>query len=247
MTDRGHPVHEVKASLFRVLGHPARVRILELLRDGERSVGCAAGRARARLGRHVAAPRGAAPDRGRRVAARGDERLLPRRRPSVSSICSRPAATIIARRLAEQQSLLRGARDGVTGAVLVAGAGRASRSAAVLRRCAGGFAAGLVAAGGGRARRRGRRVLGCSPTATRSGAAFTSAFDVRARRRRAERLLPRHARRWSRCPRSSSRSRYLEPTARGPGGRACSRRRSCSRSPRVLCARDPLRSSSAGS
>jgi DNA-binding transcriptional ArsR family regulator len=34
------PVHEVKASLFRVLGHPARVRILELLRDdGEYSVG----------------------------------------------------------------------------------------------------------------------------------------------------------------------------------------------------------------
>jgi DNA-binding transcriptional ArsR family regulator len=33
------PVHAVKATLFRVLGHPARVRILELLRDGERSVG----------------------------------------------------------------------------------------------------------------------------------------------------------------------------------------------------------------
>jgi ArsR family transcriptional regulator len=33
-------VHEVKANLFRVLGHPARVRILELLRDnGEHSVG----------------------------------------------------------------------------------------------------------------------------------------------------------------------------------------------------------------
>jgi ArsR family transcriptional regulator len=32
-------VREVKASLFRVLGHPARVRLLELLRDGERSVG----------------------------------------------------------------------------------------------------------------------------------------------------------------------------------------------------------------
>ena len=32
-------VHEVKANLFRVLGHPARVRILELLREGERSVG----------------------------------------------------------------------------------------------------------------------------------------------------------------------------------------------------------------
>jgi DNA-binding transcriptional ArsR family regulator len=33
------PAHEVKAALFRVLGHPVRVRILELLRDGERSVG----------------------------------------------------------------------------------------------------------------------------------------------------------------------------------------------------------------
>ena len=33
------PVREVKANLFRVLGHPARVRILELLREGERSVG----------------------------------------------------------------------------------------------------------------------------------------------------------------------------------------------------------------
>jgi DNA-binding transcriptional ArsR family regulator len=33
------PVYELKAGLFRALGHPARVRILELLRDGERSVG----------------------------------------------------------------------------------------------------------------------------------------------------------------------------------------------------------------
>jgi len=32
-------VHDVKANLFRVLGHPARVLILELLREGERSVG----------------------------------------------------------------------------------------------------------------------------------------------------------------------------------------------------------------
>ena len=38
MPDAGG-VHEVKATLFRVVGHPARVRILELLRDGERSVG----------------------------------------------------------------------------------------------------------------------------------------------------------------------------------------------------------------
>lgn len=33
------PIHVVKAELFRVLGHPVRVRILELLRDGERTVG----------------------------------------------------------------------------------------------------------------------------------------------------------------------------------------------------------------
>jgi ArsR family transcriptional regulator len=39
MPHAARPVHEVKATLFRVLGHPARVRILELLRDGERSVG----------------------------------------------------------------------------------------------------------------------------------------------------------------------------------------------------------------
>lgn len=36
---QGHPVYEVKAELFRILGHPVRVRILELLRDGERTVG----------------------------------------------------------------------------------------------------------------------------------------------------------------------------------------------------------------
>jgi ArsR family transcriptional regulator len=29
----------MKAGFFRVLGHPARVRILELLRDGEKTVG----------------------------------------------------------------------------------------------------------------------------------------------------------------------------------------------------------------
>ncbi len=34
-----HPIYELKAELFRVLGHPKRVRILELLHDGERTVG----------------------------------------------------------------------------------------------------------------------------------------------------------------------------------------------------------------
>ncbi|MGZ8716267.1 MAG: ArsR/SmtB family transcription factor [Gaiellaceae bacterium] len=34
-----HPIYVLKGDFLRVLGHPARVRILELLRDGERSVG----------------------------------------------------------------------------------------------------------------------------------------------------------------------------------------------------------------
>lgn len=33
------PIHRLKAEFFRTLGHPVRVRILELLRDGERTVG----------------------------------------------------------------------------------------------------------------------------------------------------------------------------------------------------------------
>jgi len=33
------PIYVLKADFFKVLGHPARVRILELLQDGERNVG----------------------------------------------------------------------------------------------------------------------------------------------------------------------------------------------------------------
>src|SRR4026208_2113773 len=33
------PLSEVKAELFKALAHPARVRVLEVLVDGERSVG----------------------------------------------------------------------------------------------------------------------------------------------------------------------------------------------------------------
>lgn len=36
---REHPVYRLKAELFRTLGHPARVRLLELLGAGERTVG----------------------------------------------------------------------------------------------------------------------------------------------------------------------------------------------------------------
>jgi DNA-binding transcriptional ArsR family regulator len=33
------PISEIKAELFRALAHPARVRVLEVLAEGERSVG----------------------------------------------------------------------------------------------------------------------------------------------------------------------------------------------------------------
>ncbi len=32
------PIYRVKADFFKTLGHPARIRVLELLREGERSV-----------------------------------------------------------------------------------------------------------------------------------------------------------------------------------------------------------------
>lgn len=34
----GSPVYELKAEFFKTLGHPARIRILEVLSDGPRSV-----------------------------------------------------------------------------------------------------------------------------------------------------------------------------------------------------------------
>jgi ArsR family transcriptional regulator len=33
------PIHQVKAEFFRTLGHPIRVRVIGLLRDGEMTVG----------------------------------------------------------------------------------------------------------------------------------------------------------------------------------------------------------------
>jgi hypothetical protein len=33
------PVYALKADFFRTLGHPARVRLLQLLREGEQTVG----------------------------------------------------------------------------------------------------------------------------------------------------------------------------------------------------------------
>lgn len=107
MPQRSLPVHEVKASLFRVLGHPARVRILELLRDeGERSVGAL----QAELGldsggtsQHLSALRRIGLVESRREGTSVFYRVPDER---VFELLD-AARAIIARQLTEQQQLLR--------------------------------------------------------------------------------------------------------------------------------------------
>ena len=99
------PVHEVKANLFRVLGHPARVRILELLRDGERSVGALQAELELDSGgtsQHLAALRRIGLVESRREGTSvyyrvGDERVFE---------LLEAGRAIIARQLSEQQSIL---------------------------------------------------------------------------------------------------------------------------------------------
>jgi DNA-binding transcriptional ArsR family regulator len=105
MPHRAGPVHEVKANLFRVLGHPARVRILELLRDGERSVGALQSELELDSGgtsQHLAALRriGVVESRrdGTSVYYRVDDQ-------NVFALLE-AGRSIIGRRLSEQQSIL---------------------------------------------------------------------------------------------------------------------------------------------
>ena len=100
------PVREVNANLFRVLGHPARVRILELLREGERSVGAL----QAELGldsggtsQHLAALRRIGLVESRREGTSVYYRVDDQRVFELLAV----GRAIITRQLAEQQSLLR--------------------------------------------------------------------------------------------------------------------------------------------
>lgn len=105
MPHNAQPVHEVKANLFRVLGHPARVRILELLRDGERSVGAL----QAELGldsggtsQHLAALRRIGLVEPRREGTSVYYRVADERAFDLLEA----GRAIITRRLAEQQTIL---------------------------------------------------------------------------------------------------------------------------------------------
>ena len=100
------PVHEVKANLFRVLGHPARVRILELLREGERSVGALQAELELDSGgtsQHLSALRRIGVVQSRRESTNVYYRVADER---VFDLLA-AGREIITRQLAEQQSLLR--------------------------------------------------------------------------------------------------------------------------------------------
>ena len=98
-------MHEVKANLFRVLGHPARVRILELLREGELSVGALQGELELDSGgtsQHLAALR-----RIGLVASRRDGNNVYYRVDDEAVFDLLAAGrSIISRRLASEQSIL---------------------------------------------------------------------------------------------------------------------------------------------
>jgi len=102
MPHNSGPVHEMKANLFRVLGHPARVRILELLREGERSLQAELGLDSGGTSQHLSALRriGLVESRreGTSVFYRVDDE-------HVFELLAAGRA-IITRQLAEQQSIL---------------------------------------------------------------------------------------------------------------------------------------------
>ena len=104
------PVYEVKAGLFRVLGHPARVRIVELLREGEKSVGAL----QAELGlesgatsQHLAALRRVGLVESRREGTSVFYRATDE---SVFDLLE-VGRLLVARQLEEQQSMLRELED----------------------------------------------------------------------------------------------------------------------------------------
>jgi ArsR family transcriptional regulator len=106
MPHNARPVHVVKANLFRVLGHPARVRILELLREGERSVGALQAELdldSSGTSQHLAALRRIGLVDSRREGTSVYYRIVDERTLDLLAV----GREIISRRLATEQSLLR--------------------------------------------------------------------------------------------------------------------------------------------
>ena len=98
-------LYVTKAALFRTLGHPARVRILELLRDGELSVGSLQAALEIESGgtsQHLAALRRIGLVESRREGTSVFYRVSG---PEVFTLLE-VGRSIVARTLTEQQSML---------------------------------------------------------------------------------------------------------------------------------------------
>lgn len=120
----GRPITEAKADLFKALAHPARVRVLELLADGERTMGQLSGQTGlepSHLSQHVGVLRRAGIVDSRRV---GTSVVCALRDPQTSELLA-VARRLLSRNLRQGQALL-AALDDADDAVALAGADRAS-------------------------------------------------------------------------------------------------------------------------
>ncbi|MDX6268252.1 MAG: hypothetical protein QOD70_2992 [Frankiales bacterium] len=118
----GRPITEAKAELFKALAHPARVRVLELLAEGEHSMGELAelsGLEPSHLSQHVTQLRRAGIVDSRRA---GTSVICSLRDPQTAELLA-VARTLIGNNLRQGQILL-AALDSADDAVAGAGAGR---------------------------------------------------------------------------------------------------------------------------
>ena len=118
----GRPITEAKAELFKALAHPARVRVLELLAEGERTMGELAdetGLEPSHLSQHVTLLRRAGIVDSRRVRTTVTCSL---RDPQMAELLG-VARRLISANLRQGQALLE-ALDSADDAVSVADAGR---------------------------------------------------------------------------------------------------------------------------
>jgi len=118
----GRPITEAKAELFKALAHPARVRVLELLADGEHTMGELAektGLEPSHLSQHVTVLRRAGVVDGRRVRT---SVICALRDPQTTELLA-VARRLLSRNLRQGQVLL-AALDDAQDAVALAGPDR---------------------------------------------------------------------------------------------------------------------------
>jgi len=121
----GRPLAEAKADLFKALAHPARIRVLELLAEGERTVSELAlgtGLELSHLSQQVTVLRRAGIVESRRV---GNNVICSLTDPQTAELLA-VARRLLTTNLRQKQALLE-ALDGATDAVALADSARAVR------------------------------------------------------------------------------------------------------------------------